>query len=131
IDEPGGVPDYYLLRVVNPTSAAREYQLTFSSHIRKSIPVPADANTYAVHLNEVRYVPVAIPLGDINGDLLPAAGRPDMIVGVRDNPGEISDNFTAIGTPGLHPADVTKPSYAQIAFGNNSFLGQAFPPGGL
>ncbi len=130
-EQDGGVPDYYLLRVANATTAALEYQLTFSADIGRSIHVAADDAAYDVSLTDTRYVPAAIPLGDINGDLLPATGRPDMIVGLRDNPGEIIDSFTALATPGLHPADVTKPSFAQVAFGNGTFQDQSFGPGGL
>ena len=128
-EEPVGVPDYYLLRVTNSSAAAREYQLTFSAEVGKSIHASSDEAAYDVAISDVTYVPVVIPLGDINGDFLPAVGRPDMIVGVRDNAGEINDFVTANGTPGLHPADVTKPSFAKIALGDGTFQDQMFGPG--
>ena len=113
VSEPVGVPAYYLLHVINPGTIALEYELTFSADIGKTIDVPFDADAYAVDTVDPSYVPVVIPLGDIDRNA-PSSVSPDAIVAVRDNTGEIGDYFAVVSNPIQHPQDVSQPSYAQI-----------------
>ncbi|HEX2473147.1 MAG TPA: calcium-binding protein, partial [Lacipirellulaceae bacterium] len=66
VSEPVGVPEYYLIHVINPGTSALEYELIFSEDIGKTTDVPVDAASYFVDTLDPSYRPLVIPLGDID-----------------------------------------------------------------
>ena len=87
-----GVPQYYLLHVVNPqalaaqgtgslsTPAAGRYTLKFSSATGGTIDVPPSSSNFGIDSDDLSDQPAVIPLGDINGD-----GFADFIGAVQDS----------------------------------------------
>jgi ELWxxDGT repeat protein len=83
-----GVPDYYLLHVVNPKhvaststgAAAGGYSLRFTAAVGATVDVPGTSSDASIDSTSLADQPAAIPLGDINGD-----GFQDFIAAVRDD----------------------------------------------
>jgi Ca2+-binding RTX toxin-like protein len=107
-----GVPDYYLLKVINddPTQDGY-YRLNFTSALGDVIDIPADMADLVFQSSSSEDQSVAIPLGDINGD-----GYADFISSVRDSLGTPIDLIRA--PSGVHPASVIASTVATIRLGS-------------
>jgi Ca2+-binding RTX toxin-like protein/Leucine-rich repeat (LRR) protein len=119
-----GVPDYYMLHVVNTNSsigglpaAMGNYQIRFSTDLGHTIDVSTSEETFKINSSLPADTPAAISLGDINGD-----GRADFIAAVQDYVGSLNDlqnPGNIAGYPG-NPNDLLNPSFARIYFGSAS-----------
>jgi Ca2+-binding RTX toxin-like protein len=131
VEQFGGVPAYYFLHVirpgtdpVNPTiptdpttgDAARvpvlNYQIQFLGQVGASVAV-AGSSADQTYPAPTQWQPVAIPLGDVNGD-----GHADFISAVKDYVGTAADAENLGAT--VDPADHLSPSLVRMQFGNST-----------
>ena len=108
VEQFAGVPDYYVLHVVNANAPAAmgEYRLRFDKPLGQTIDVSGAEADFHVSSTDPADQPVVIGLGDINGD-----GFEDFVAAVRDDTGR-SAQLGGLG------ADQVGPSYARIRFGS-------------
>ncbi len=114
-----GVPEFYLLHVVNVRNAGGvspamgSYRLTFANDIGQVLHVASKNADWHVPSNTATDQPYIIPLGDINGD-----GRADFISAVTENFGN-RQQIESQMQPGDHPADFMPPSFVRITLGTS------------
>ena len=117
VEQPVGVPEYYLLHVVNESSDDLEYNLHFSSDLGATIDVPAEADDVTIDSSFGGDRSAIIPLGDINGDTFD-----DFIALVDDDLGDVTLLENDDGT--THVADRIGPTFARIVFGSDTLSDQ-------
>ncbi len=83
------VPEYYAIRVTRPNneSEVRSYEIEFNASLTGTTHVLLQWADHQLPAG-IDGQPVAIPLGDINGD-----GRGDFIASVKDQVGDFSQIF--------------------------------------
>ena len=108
VEEFSGVPDFYLLRVTNDEpDAARQYRLSFTDALGQVVDVPSDSADLDLGSGAIDEQPVAVRLGDLDGD-----GLDEFLFRVKDSLGSPNQQ----PTPGLHDAGGVDPSLAFIRF---------------
>jgi hypothetical protein len=112
-----GVPQYYLLRIVNLAGVVPQGKYTLHFHgaadaaprVGDTLHIPASGASFTVDAGDTSFQPVSVALGDINGD-----GYDDFIAAVRDSTGQFLDQQFANGR---HPAMLLAPSDARGFWG--------------
>lgn len=107
VEEPVGVPEYYLLHVTGPSGP---YSIHFTPEVGSAAHIPPGTADEVIS-GGLSDRGVVISLGDINND-----GFDDLISSVDDHVGTGLDFIATIGTT-LHPSDVIRATQARVYFG--------------
>ena len=120
VAEPIGVPEFFLIQVLNTGAVLLDYQITFDLNLGRSTDVPANEAAFMIDADADTFRRVVIPLGDVNGDMNQPNGGPDVIAALQDDAGDIADLFAVSTSMAQHPADMTRPTFARIYFGDGT-----------